>query len=64
MKRTNRTGAENAAAPPESNAVVLQVGDVAPDFIAPSTLGEFILGQAVQRGPVVLAFYPADFTPG
>ena len=47
-----------------SNAVALQVGDTAPDFSAPSTKGEIILSQLVKQGPVVLAIYYADFTPG
>jgi hypothetical protein len=47
-----------------SNAVALQVGDTAPDFSAPSTKGEIVLGQLVKQGPVVLAIYYADFTPG
>ena len=41
----------------------LQVGDSAPDFQAISTAGVINLSQALQQGPVVLAFYYADFTP-
>ena len=47
-----------------SNAIALQVGDKAPDFSAPSTKGEIVLSQLVGLGPVVLAIYYADFTPG
>ena len=64
MKRSIRTRAENVTPQTASHDAVLQVGDVAPDFVAPSTQGELILGQVVKQGPVVLAFYPADFTPG
>lgn len=46
----------------------LKVGDEAPDFTAEASLaGEpftFSLQQALERGPVVLYFYPAAFTPG
>jgi ABC-type transporter Mla maintaining outer membrane lipid asymmetry permease subunit MlaE len=47
-----------------SNAVALQVGDKAPDFSASSTMGEIVLSQFIEKGPVVLAIYYADFTPG
>jgi peroxiredoxin Q/BCP len=44
-----------------------QVGDQAPDFTLPGVQGanrrDFTLSE--HRGqPVVLAFYPGDFTPG
>ena len=43
-------------------------GARAPDFSAPATLAgkEFIfsLAEALKKGPVVLYFYPAAFTPG
>lgn len=46
----------------------LKVGDKAPDFTAPATLGgkqfTFRLSQALKRGPVVVYFYPAAFTKG
>lgn len=46
----------------------LKVGDAAPDFTAPATLGgkEFIfhLKDALRHGPVVVYFYPAAFTKG
>ena len=47
-----------------SNAVALQVGDTAPDFRASSTNGDIVLSQLTEQGPVVLAIYYADFTPG
>lgn len=46
----------------------LKPGAVAPSFTAPASLGgkefTFSLSEALQRGPVVLYFYPAAFTPG
>ena len=43
-------------------------GTQAPDFNAPATLAgkefRFSLSDALQKGPVVLYFYPAAFTPG
>jgi peroxiredoxin Q/BCP len=46
----------------------LKVGDSAPDFTAPATLGgkefTFHLQVALQQGPVVVYFYPAAFTQG
>jgi len=64
MKRTIRAGAVLVATLLASKAVALQVGDVAPGFIAPSTEGEIELSLVVEKGPVVLALYYADFTPG
>jgi len=46
----------------------LKPGDAAPDFTAPASLGgkqfSFSLAEALKKGPVVLYFYPAAFTPG
>lgn len=46
----------------------LTVGDKAPAFTAEAALGgkafTFALAEALARGPVVLYFYPAAFTPG
>ena len=46
----------------------LKVGDAAPDFTAPATLGghefTFRLREALKQGPVVVYFYPAAFTKG
>lgn len=42
-----------------------QVGDVAPDFTATDVDGvELNLSKLVEKGPVVLAFFPKAFTPG
>jgi peroxiredoxin len=41
------------------------VGEMAPVFSAPSSLGEvFQLQEALGQGSVVLYFYLRDFTPG
>ena len=46
----------------------LYAGDAAPLFTAPASLGgnefTFVLADALKKGPVVLYFYPAAFTPG
>jgi hypothetical protein len=47
-----------------SNAIALEVGSPAPDFTAPSTHGEIVLSQLLEKGPVILAYYYADFTSG
>ena len=43
-------------------------GSMAPDFTAEASLGgntyTFSLAAALKKGPVVLYFYPAAFTPG
>lgn len=42
-----------------------QVGDLAPDFSVQDIDGRpFVLAERVQRGAVVLAFFPKAFTPG
>jgi len=64
MKRLIRAGTVAARALLASNAAALQVGDAAPDFTAMSTRGEVTLSQTLEKGPVVLALYYADFTPG
>jgi peroxiredoxin Q/BCP len=46
-------------------SAALKVGDRAPDFTLPDTEGEPVtLSKLLQRGPVILAFYPKAFTPG
>ncbi|HUA77417.1 MAG TPA: peroxiredoxin [Acetobacteraceae bacterium] len=46
----------------------LQPGATAPDFTTQATLAgkpfTFSLAEALKKGPVVLYFYPAAFTPG
>jgi peroxiredoxin len=46
----------------------LKIGARAPDFTTQATLAgkpfQFSLADALKKGPVVLYFYPAAFTPG
>ncbi len=46
----------------------LKVGDTAPDFTAPGSLGgkdvNFNLKDALKKGPVVVYFYPSAYTGG
>jgi len=64
MKRLIRAGAVAASTLLASNAAALEIGAAAPDFTAVSTGGEISLTRILEKGPVVLALYPADFTPG
>ena len=42
----------------------LEVGELAPDFTLPSTMGEKIsLSQFRGKQPVLLEFYAVDFSP-
>lgn len=44
---------------------MLKPGSKAPDFILPDENGaEVSLTEILETGPIVLYFYPADFTPG
>jgi thioredoxin-dependent peroxiredoxin len=46
-------------------ATALKVGDKAPDFTLPDTQGVPVtLSRLLEKGPVILAFYPKAFTPG
>ena len=47
----------------QAGASNLAVGDSAPDFEAASTAGPIVLSETLEKGPVVLALYYADFTP-
>ncbi|MFI4920385.1 MAG: peroxiredoxin [Gammaproteobacteria bacterium] len=43
---------------------MLKVGDTAPDFTLPDQDGRPVhLAELLAKGPVLLYFYPADFTP-
>ena len=44
---------------------MLQPGSKAPEFVLPNEIGEDVsLIDMLEQGPLVLYFYPADFTPG
>ena len=44
---------------------MLKPGAKAPDFVLPNEKGEEVsLTDILEAGPIVLYFYPADFTPG
>jgi len=44
---------------------MLQPGSKAPEFVLPNERGEDVsLIDMLEQGPLVLYFYPADFTPG
>ena len=49
-------------------SATLKPGDSAPDFTTQASLGgktyTYALADALKKGPVVLYFYPAAFTPG
>ena len=46
-------------------AVPIKVGEKAPDFTLPDTRGEKVtLSKALEKGPVILYFFPKAFTPG
>jgi peroxiredoxin Q/BCP len=49
-------------------SAALKVGDTAPDFTAPGSLGgkpfTFNLKTALKKGPVVVYFYPSAYTGG
>ena len=64
MKRMLRAASVAAASVLTSGTTELEIGAPAPDFTAASTHGEITLSKILATGPVVLAYYPADFTPG
>ena len=46
-------------------SATLKVGDRAPDFTLPDTEGRPVtLSKLLERGPVIVFFYPKAFTPG
>jgi peroxiredoxin len=46
-----------------SSASLLAPASIAPDFTLPSTIGDPISLNDLKGKPVILAFYPGDFTP-
>ena len=64
MKKIIRATGVIAATLLASKALALDVGVAAPGFKAASTAGEIELSRVLEKGPVVLALYYADFTPG
>lgn len=64
MKRFIKAATVAAATMLATNAAALEVGAPAPDFTAQSTRGEIVLSQQLEKGPVILAYYYADFTSG
>ncbi len=46
-------------------AAPIKVGDRAPDFTLPDTGGGRVtLSKLLEKGPVILFFFPKAFTPG
>jgi peroxiredoxin Q/BCP len=44
---------------------MLEIGSRAPEFVLPNDEGgESSLSDLLENGPLILYFYPADFTPG
>ena len=44
---------------------MLKAGSRAPEFVLPDSEGNDVaLSDLLQNGPLILYFYPADFTPG
>jgi peroxiredoxin Q/BCP len=44
---------------------MIEAGSKAPEFVLPNDRGgETTLSDLLQNGPLILYFYPADFTPG
>jgi len=54
--------ASTAAIPP-SPPSLLSAGTLAPDFVLPSTPDQRVSLKELRGRPVVLAFYPADWSP-
>jgi peroxiredoxin len=52
-----------ADALPEDDHMILEPGTPAPDFTLPTGPGASLALSQLRGRPVVLAFYPADFSP-
>lgn len=65
MKTLSLLAAVVLLAAPAFAGKPLKAGDKAPDFTAPLSDGtEFTLSKSLSQAPIVLYFYPKDFTPG
>jgi peroxiredoxin len=64
MKRLFLTGIVIAATLLASSVAAIEINSPAPDFTASSTKGEITLSELLAKGPVILAYYYADFTSG
>ena len=64
MKRMIRSVIVIAVTLLASKVAALEVNAPAPDFTASSTQGEITLSELLVKGPVILAYYYADFTSG
>ena len=68
LSLARRFAAASAAFATAATLAALSPGDAAPDFTADAALAgkafRFSLAQALQKGPVVLYFYPKAFTSG
>ncbi len=64
MKRIIRSGIVIATTLLASKVAALEINSPAPDFTASSTRGEITLSELLVKGPVILAYYYADFTSG
>jgi peroxiredoxin len=60
MFRRSKAARQQGATTPAS---ALEPGTVAPDFALPNQAGELISPQDFRGRPVVLVFYPADWSP-
>jgi len=47
----------------EGTNAILRAGTMAPDFTLATTSGELVSLQSLRGRPVILAFYPADWSP-
>ena len=68
MKKFSLCAALIAAIAATPSYAALNAGDAAPNFTTQASIGgkqfTFSLAETLKKGPVVLYFYPAAFTPG
>ena len=58
-----RPGKSGTGSPNSSPTTILPAGTLAPDFVLPSTPDQRVSLKELRGRPVVLAFYPADWSP-